>query len=294
MIQNYIEDVDKITREVDISIEDTLFGLFVKIYIDSQRAPQNEVWYEPNYFLNKVFDIDTHNFHRGQMGDSYEFFLFLYRHFDIEIARINQFVNSIRNSPRMNDESYNSNNPIRRFSDFFNFDISCKFNPAFPYYEKPEPVDTFNLIPIYPEREGVEKAILNFQKKPYFRNFLTLPDILVIKNNILGIDHDGKYYKNFEKTPIPFQIDLSTEKNGNNGSEKASYTLCAAVMHISEDANGGHFMTVIRICGGLVVFDDADIWGLNTDQLVNFISRNEVPGRERTSAAYILFYQKSD
>ena len=76
IIQCYLENISEITSKADISIESTLIGLFVKIYIDSQRAPQNEVWYEPNYFLDKLFS-STKNFARNQMGDSYEFFLFL-------------------------------------------------------------------------------------------------------------------------------------------------------------------------------------------------------------------------
>ena len=59
-IQKYLEFVSQKINEHNISIEHTLFGLFVKIYIDSQRAPQNEVWYEPNYFLDKFFSF-PHN-----------------------------------------------------------------------------------------------------------------------------------------------------------------------------------------------------------------------------------------
>ena len=65
--------------------------LFVKIYIDSQNAPQNEVLYEPNYFLDSVFSLGS-PFIRGEQSDSHEFLLFLFNVFDHEIALINEIV----------------------------------------------------------------------------------------------------------------------------------------------------------------------------------------------------------
>lgn len=294
-IQRYIEDIDRIISKVDISINTTLFGLFIQIYMDSQRAPQNEVWYEPNYFLDKLYSLST-NFRRNEMGDAYELFLFLYRHFDQDIKSINQTINNIQNNPKRNDNAYNANNPIHRFSNFFDFIIASKFNPAFPYYRKPDPIESFNLIPINPEPMGIEKSICNFKESPYFRRFLTLPEILVIKINILGVDRNGGYYKKFDKTPIPIQIELQTENTkedrGKHKNEKALYSLFAAVMHIGDDASGGHYMTVVNSCDRIIVCDDHDIWGLNDEYFMNFLEQNQIPGRENNSSLYMLLYQK--
>lgn len=295
-IQKFIEDADRIVKDAEIAIDSTLFGLFVQIYMDSQRAPQNEVWYEPNYFLDKLFSI-SNTFHRNEMGDSYEFFNFLYRHFDRDIKSINQAINVIKNNPQKDNDAYNDNNPIRSFSTFFDFLLASKFNPAYPYYRKPDSVESFNLLPIAPNNEGVEKSIEVFKTSPYFRRFLTLPEVLVLKINILGINDGGDYYKKFDKTPISIQIELSTdikkEDRGNHQNEKAVYNLFATVMHIGDDSNGGHYMTVCNTCDRVVVFDDADIWGLNDEYFLNYLERNEIPGREKSSALYIMFYQKS-
>lgn len=293
-IQNYLEDVSRITKEVDISIEQTLFGLFVKIYIDSQRAPQNEVWYEPNYFLDKLFN-STNTFKRYEMGDAYELFLTLLRIFDDEIVSINRAINSIRNSPRK-DDIFNRNNPIHCFSSFFDFNTENKRNPKFPYYRTPDLREVFNLIPIKPNTNGVEKAIQEFTENPYYRKFLSLPEILVVKVNVFGIEN-GNYHKVFVKTPISIQLELSTNKsenmkNDNFQAENAIYDLISILMHIGTDFSSGHFMTVFNACDRIIVGDDANFWGLNDEQLGKFLDQNEIPGSETCSSVYMMFYQK--
>lgn len=292
-IQNYLEDVSKKISELNMNIESTLFGLFVKIYIDSQRAPQNEVWYEPNYFLDKFFSVPS-IFERYQMGDSNEFFLTILDRFDEDIMSINRIINTNQNSPR-NDPDYNKNNPIRSFSSFFYFQLQNKSNPNFPEFRDPAPIELFDLILIRPNNEGTEKAIQEFLTSPFHRRFLNLPEIFVVNINSFCFGDDGRFYKLFDKTPISRQLELSTkwyndEHCGNE--EKAVYDLIATVVHNGTDFDSGHFITVFKACDRIIVGDDANFWGLNNDQLNRFIYQNEIPGNEHCSTIYSMFYQK--
>lgn len=286
-IQNYLEQVSKIVNDLNYSIDYTLFGLFVKIYIDSQRAPQNEVWYEPNWFIDKFFSYPV-NFQRFQMGDASDFFLTMIDIFDNEISSINENLNKITNSLR-NDPEYNKNNPIRSFTSFFNFDVSNKSNPNYQFKIDPIPTESFVLIVTRPNPNGVEQAVHNFFEIPFYRTFLNFPEIFVVYITSVAFT-DGNAYKSFEKTPISKQISFTTNLIQNEKS--ATYDLISVVVHNGTDLNSGHYISVFKACCRVIVGDDANFWGLNEHQLNRFIYQNEIPGSESCSSIYMLFYQK--
>lgn len=286
-IQNYLENVSRIINELNISIEHTLFGLFVKIYIDSQRAPQNEVWYEPNYFLDKFFSFPLH-FQRYQMGDASEFFLTIVDIFDKEIISINENINKIKNLPN-NDLEYNKNNPIRSFSSFFHFLVSNSYNPNYPEFRYPIPVESFSIIVTRSNQNGTEKAINDFFEHPYYRKFLNFPEILVVYFVSIELI-DGGIHKVFDKTPISKQIEFSSKIN--EKVENVTYDLISVVVHNGTDFDSGHYIAVFKACGRVIVGDDANFWGLNDDQLNRFIYQNEIPGNESCSSVYMMYYQK--
>lgn len=291
-IQKYLEFVSQKINEHNISIEDTLFGLFVKIYIDSQRAPQNEVWYEPNYFLDKFFSVPS-QFERHQMCDSNEFFLTILDRFDTDILSINERINGQANFPR-NDHEYSKNSPIRSFSSFFYFRVENRSNPNYPDFHNVAPIETYDMIIVRPDCEGTERAIIDFFSSPFYRRMLNLPEVFIVNINAFGFGDDGKSFKKFDKTPIKSEVKLTTRGfNGENADgEEAVYDLVSTVVHNGVDFDSGHFICVFKACGRVIVGDDANFWGLNDEQLRGFVERNEIPGSETCSAIYSMFYQK--
>lgn len=275
-IQQYLEDVERILNEKNAKdiFSGTLFCLFVKIYIDSQRAPQNEVYYEPNYFLDKLFSISK-TLVRGQMGDSFEFFWILINQFDKEIRQINQSLCGP------------SEILIHPFSDHFKFGISSRRNPAFPAYPYPLAEEFVSSMPILMNNQGIEAAIDEWKVNPYLREIRTLPNVLVLKLMVFNVI-DGVYRKDFTKVPIP--IELTLKSNGAR-KEEAAYELISTVMHLG-DENGGHYISVFKACDRIIVGDDANFWALNDEQFEKFLDLNEIPGSEQCSAPCILFYHK--
>jgi hypothetical protein len=88
-VQEYIWKCQDVFERDNLTwrTEQSVFGFFVRIYVDSIRAPQNEVWYEPNYFLDRVFAEGV--FRRGIPADAYEFFMFLVTWLDREVDVLN-------------------------------------------------------------------------------------------------------------------------------------------------------------------------------------------------------------
>ncbi|OHT10667.1 Clan CA, family C19, ubiquitin hydrolase-like cysteine peptidase [Tritrichomonas foetus] len=265
-IIQYLEEVEEKLVQLNLKEENeqSLFGLFLKIYIDSMRAPQNEVYYEPNYFLDELFKTLT-MFQRGNQADAFDF----YHQMLISFDQSNTFMNEIIGK-----------NEIPLFSSFFRIVIDEN------YYRRHEFIN-YCAITVLPNNEGLEKAIEKWMTpaRGISRTFYELPQIFCLRINVFTVEN-GELKKNFTKTPIPLGFSLRERDS------EVNYTFISSVIHNGDHFNDGHFISIFYTCDRIIVGDDANFWGLNDEQLSNFLEFNEVPGSEKSSAIYILFYQR--
>lgn len=247
-------------------VETTPLYLFVKIYVDSQNAPQNEVYYTPNWFIDALY-ASTNKFIRNEMGDAHEFFLYLLEEFDNSIKVLNQ---------RLGKEG------LPLFSTFFMCESTsiASYNGTITDRTK-DNVPIINLDSntikdsIYRWENGIDIQNLN-EGIDINRKLTKFPDILILQPRVFN-EH---MQKNPEKMKPEFKITISGQ----------DYALKAIVVHIGNDINSGHYISIFEVSERWVHGDDAEMRPLNDQEYHRFFEAGILPGRD-TATPYLFFYE---
>jgi uncharacterized UBP type Zn finger protein len=251
--------------------EQSLFGFFVRIYVDSMRAPQNEVWYEPNYFLDNVFKEGV--FQRGVPSDAAQFFLFLANALDAEAA----IMNSEHNRP-----------VFPTFSDLFKFEVKREFRHSGRVSFADESCTVCGL----PMGDSVASELRHWTQefRPdgscALRKFTRYPRVFVCQMMNCQFGADGNLHKIFAPMEIQDRIVLE-DRTGNR-----PYELKSVVMHNGVDVTTGHYFCIFRAAGRWILGDDAMIRGLSDDETADFLVNGHVSGYDQATLA-LLFYEPS-
>ena len=264
-IAEYLKKTEKILWDNGVKDENesTIFGRFIQIYMDSQRAPQNEVYYEPNYFLDSFFQKFT-QFKESQPDDSSDFFLTLIKEIDYGARQVNIFFGQ---------------ELISDVSHMFNIAIREQFNGNDYCFSSTQ------MLVLQQSSCGLLSS-LNYWMAGEFpakRSFYALPKILCIKIGCRHIDNDPNPNG---RTPIPEFLPLC------DNSGEVMYEFKSCVVYISNNEGSGHFISVFTIYDRYIVGDDTNFWELNRDQKQKFFENNDIPGSEGLSFIYVVFYQK--
>jgi ubiquitin C-terminal hydrolase len=256
--------------ELKEKAEASVFGHFIKIYVDSVRAPQNEVWYEPRYFLDRVYEEGA--FTRGVQADASEFFLHLCFSLDRTVQSLNSEWKETLFTP---------------FSEIFLSTISSVRSVD----GRSRVVEEKLVICPITIRSPDWAANLD----GYFRtttadgihierSFVRLPTILAFSFNQLRYDFNtGRAEKSFERFLIPLSFEIP-DKSG-----MKIFALMGVVIHNGAGSETGHFVCVFQTCDHWLIGDDTHIWGIG-DCLVDFLSHGALPGFDSTSP-YLALYQ---
>jgi ubiquitin C-terminal hydrolase len=245
-------------------------GLFVKIYIDSVRAPQNEVLYEPTYFLDRVFEESA--FHRGVQGDASEFFLWLCDSLDRGVKILNDqwgapvfrpfshnFLSTIAVSCWQGDVNWNKTESLLMF--------------PFAIHDRDFLVNLSIFLGAITE-DGIRIE----------RKFTKLPSVFVVTFNQLKYDiRTQKVTKDFERFDIPDRFELADE------SGVKAFQLRGVSVHTGPGPRDGHFLSVFQTCNHWLIGDDAKIWGIGYF-LGDFLTNGALPGFDATSP-HLAMYQ---
>ena len=243
--------------------------LFVKIYIDSQNAPQNEVLYEPNYFLDSVFSPGS-PFIRGEQADSHEFMMFLLNVFDDEISQINDIIEEHDRLPL--------------FSSFFEGIVKTNFSPYPGLLFKSE-METFSYISIF--RDSIELGIHDWLScddiQRFYRDMVVkreiseFPSLLVLHAPVFLSPHEKR-----KINMIPIQELSLSGKN---------YYLKAIVLHLGENISNGHYVCFYEINLRWVYADDECMRPLNHEEYHTLFGRGYLPSNH-TATPYLLIYEQ--
>ncbi|EAX88806.1 Clan CA, family C19, ubiquitin hydrolase-like cysteine peptidase [Trichomonas vaginalis G3] len=246
-------------------VDRTPLYLFSKIYIDSQNAPQNEVYYTPDYFLNALYE-STDKFKWNEMGDSHELFLYLLQNFDNSINEINSRL---------------GNEKLPLFSSFFMCETS-----SIASYNGTITDDSKDIVPIiglnaktmkdsiYYWENGIDIQDLN-EGIDINRKLTKFPDVLVLMPRVFtGVS------KCMDKMKPEFKITISGQE----------YSLKSIIVHIGNDLNSGHYICVFEVSERWVYGDDAEMRPLNDTEYHTFFETGYLPGQD-TAISYIFFYE---
>ena len=282
-IQEFIREWDATLAEHEMKqfVEDVYqmpFGHFLKIYIDSMNAPQNEVWYEPTYFLDRVFENEQ-RYTRGSQYDAFEFFTFL--------------VNSIDQSTHTFVE-VTGNRLMKYFRSLFEFTVTGRITSPLEAYDCP--AETMVALSIgqctRPRlQENIEqwmsRATMHGQLQ---RRFMNLPPVLAIVMSSYELDEaKGEYVKFFSH--MEMQDTIRLVESGPGYERGVFYELCGIVAHNGGNIHEGHYTCIIKACDRWVVADDENLYGPSEDELHEFFLHQRLPGYD-SLAVTMLIYQR--
>jgi ubiquitin C-terminal hydrolase len=254
-----------------VRAEQSHFGFFVRIFVDSMRAPQNEVWYEPNYFLDSLFHDGR--FQRGTPSDAHEFFLFL--------------VNSLSDIQNLiNFEQ--CRDLFDSFADTFRFAVerTCAYPEGDAFVVR----ESFCACPLPIENSiaaGLDSWVCSQGPDGSFfvRTFVQLPPVFACHTTRYQVADDG----GFEKVFAPMELQESLELSDGDGVKR--YELCSVVLHNGIDLENGHYICVLRAAGMWLLADDTYFRGIGDDELRAFFATGRVNGYEKVTVS-IVFYQR--
>jgi uncharacterized UBP type Zn finger protein len=250
--------------------EQSVFGYFVRIYCDSVRADSNEIWYEPNDFLNLVFRDS--GFQRGVASDAYAFFLFL--------------TNAIEGAQSAINCEWHRD-LFQSFTANFHFFVDRASTEA--NGESYTMDESYYACPLPPAR-SIEAAIEAWKHPTSMdgmrseRTFVYLPSVFACQISNCRVA-DGCLQKVF----APLQIQEQLTLNDQDGSKQ--YELRSAILHKGVDFNGGHYICVFRAAGCWMLGDDADIRGMGHDEVALFLGQGYVYGHMELGVS-MVFYER--
>lgn len=253
-----------------------LIGHFVKIYIDSMRAPQNEVWYEPTYFLDRVFENEQ--FCRGEQSDANDFFLFLIRKLENDIELLTATTN----------ECFPTFLPLFRFSLTNAFSTSHGMDQWFSEYLEcninkstcPSIQECMNMW-LSPESTTSTQTV---HQLDHLGPILAVHvDIFVFNSEIRRV---VKNFRGIEISDTLRLVDSSFEQT----HKPKIYDLRAIIAHNGHSIDEGHYIAVFKTEGRWIVGDDTNIYGLSEDDIHGFLTHQALPGYD-SIIPYMLFYQ---
>ena len=247
----------------------TPLSWFVKIYIDSQNAPQNEVLYEPNYFLNVIFSEGS-PFHRGEQSDAHEFALYLFDSFDHVINKINQNVLPEDQLPL--------------FSSFFTG--SLKTTSLYTTgIELSHSIVQFCYLSFFSHVivEGLQK----WEKGDGFNEFN--PNILIKREIVafpqLLLIQSPVFLNCSEKLQINLRPLSDIVVSG------TKYYLHAIIVHLGPTLNEGHYVCFYHVNLRWVFADDEFMRPLNDEEYHKLFEEGYLPNNP-TATPYLLLYEK--
>jgi hypothetical protein len=271
-IEDWIRTSDSIisSRGLRERSESMIIGHFIKIYIDSMNAPQNEVWYEPNCFLDHVFG--PRGFQRGASGDAGQFFLWLCQAIDESVQTLN----------------YDLGQPL--LTSFAAHFWSLLSTTSKTERRSTTSQETLPALPIPILGPHFGRNFLGFLKCTMAdgleieRTLLTLPRILVLSFASARFNPETR---TVEKVWNRFQIPTRFEASDTSGVK--FYDLMGVAVHTGESPCDGHYVCVVQTCEHWLIADDANIWGIG-DELENFLLYGALPGYSGTSP-HLAVYQ---
>jgi ubiquitin C-terminal hydrolase len=260
------EEVFEGRPEAKTLAERYLFGFFVKIYVDSERAPQNEVYYEPTYFLDHVFEGGY--FHRGEPSDAHEFFLFLANSLDMHSTQV---------ASELRFPGFPS------FCALFELFVDTRTNGWFGMTVSERRL----VIPVTPGR-NVRRALEAWMQpeigshSQIFRRFRRLGPCLAFHVNCYRLDEAcGGLVKRWDTIELNDSLDVGDDFGPKH------YELVGAVVHRGDSLEKGHYICVVRICETWVVADDTNLWGLGDAEATDFLTN----GFGGTTVSMVFYHQ---
>jgi ubiquitin C-terminal hydrolase len=254
-------------REKLKNAEDTTLFYFAKIYVDSQNAPQNEVYYEPTYFLDHFYSNNP-IFKRYQQDDANELILYLLNDFDKSITSINKTLGK---------------EELPLFSSFFtgSFVLKSFFEDQVVGTHK----DYFSFISL--DGSKMDEAIKSFENgndmKDYNvgmvlqRTIDIFPPLLLFQTHVFA-----GLQKNPINIPPLFDITIS-------GKE---YALKAIIVHVGDNLDSGHYVSIYEVEKRWVFADDDKMRPLNDIEYHTFFEKGYLPGFCKATP-YIMLYEIS-
>ncbi|OHT06787.1 Clan CA, family C19, ubiquitin hydrolase-like cysteine peptidase [Tritrichomonas foetus] len=276
-IMNFIWEYYHIVNDLSLLNEGEKYplGFFSKIFVDSLNAPQNEVLYEPNYFLDSIFK-STALFHPNECSDATEFFMFIAGSFEKTINILNNM---------------NPNCKIPSFQQLFETRISSLITNESGYSHTLN--ETFLLCPIQLSPGNTYTSLWNWLSpedvgsSTIIREFNHLPFILSFQIGIFYVDPNNfNASKIRNKMEIPISLGLRDEKGDKD------YDLISAVFHLGNKIDDGHYVAIVTACKRWFLCDDTNIKPLSDDDVFEILVNNQIPGCNECSA-YMLFYQQA-
>jgi ubiquitin C-terminal hydrolase len=243
--------------------ERCLFGFFVKIYVDSERAPQNEIWYEPTSFLDHVFAEGL--FYRGAPSDVQEFFIFLANALDTHSTRI---------ASELHIPAFPS------FCALFNTRVGGGFGVNVTDSHLVIPINLTDNI-----RHGLD-TWMQPEDDQILKRFTQLGPCLAFHVNCYRFDEAaGWLVKRWDTIELQESLDIGDD----NGMRH--YELVGSVLHDGDDLQNGHYVCVVRICGTWVIADDNNLRGLGDEEVANFLLNGKVGGYDRITMSMAFYHQ---
>jgi hypothetical protein len=253
--------------------EQSHFGFFIRIYVDSMRAPQNEVWYEPTYFLDHLFTASV--FERGVPSDAHEFFLFL--------------VNSVTENQSLIDfelcqELFDSFAATFRFAvkRTCTYDDGDSFTVDESYFACPMPSGD-SIAASLDRWVGSQDADGSFT----MRSFVRLPPVFACHAAEYQIGEDGRFGKVFAPVGLQEWLELADQ----DGMKR--YELCSVVLHNGVDLGNGHYICALRVAGRWLLADDTYFRGIGDDEVGAFLGTGKLNGYDQVTVS-MVFYQRAE
>jgi len=251
--------------------ENDIFGLFARIYIDSQKAIQNEIDYYPNLFVDKFYD-HNYRFNKGQQSDSFEFFLHINEVFDRSLQQVKEIFADIA---------------LDKFSDLFRIYFHTNFYQGMQINESTA-LSTI-CIPIQISPSSISGALASWTHPPdnsnpkFVKTLFKLPQILVFQTQLFEFNN-GKVYKTQKRMPIQHVIEIS------DASCKKTYVLKSVSVHLGSSVDSGHYICIFNALGRWIFADDQDLRPLNHEEYHSFFG-NGVLGSYVDAIPYLFFYE---
>ena len=233
------------------------FGHFLKIFVDSKNARENEVHYEPTEFLKRVFEHER--FAQGRECDARRFLRFLLKEIDRSVSELN---------PKHDLD-------LERFGPMLEMRVRTKLDGQRSMTQDLESLEVLRLdkdfFRVWMDSDGVT------------RRFVRSPEVLIVSFEIF--DDEGRrterVVRNLEET-----VDLK-----DCDDKPVRYSLCSAIVHCGESVSKGHWVCVFKARDRWLVEDRERFFGLlGEEDKSRFFTEQEVPGLENT-AVYLAFYQ---
>ena len=272
MVSNFCYQYDRLhkiyPRLQEMTCHTRLY-LFVKIYIDSQNAPQNEVYYEPNYFLDSIFTPDC-PFKRGEQNDSHEFILFLFNSSNNDVSNINKLVDANDQLPLF---SKLFTGVLKKDSYSASGILIHSVQETFTYLTTFDP-DLNAFIEKWKSGDNIHEATKKMTVK---HEILEFPQILLIQSAV--------FKNSFQKAQLYLKPLFSINISG------TCYYLRALIVHIGPSLNDGHYVCFYQINLRWVFADDDKMRPLNHEEYHKLFGEGYLPTYP-TATPYILLYEK--